>query len=372
MELYYYTSTDTMQYILKNGDIFATNIRYMNDSEEYINGLKELKKLADNEELVAQWLKKYNRNDISVENVKETFTDENLRINMQNMEYYSISFCGTNDLLSQWAIYAKEAGVSIKMNFEKSSYRFLTAGAEERKAEWNLLPQKVHYFTYESMKNQREKYMENAFSVLEQLYPEVLKDPVEGRNETWRYISTFVKRYDFYQEAESRLVFQPEQSVYPPKVEYRNDKHVLKPYLDIECEEGWPIWEIMVGPGFNQQIVYNSIVHFAEHADIKNGIKTIKDYGKRVLNYFHPFKEELKKYDLYLEIEKKLSDEQAFEKMNLEDARITIGGRVKKICRDICECENKGWSKELREYIEKNCFTICGIVISKSSIPYIF
>ena len=42
MELYYYTSTDTMRYILEKGDIFATNIRYMNDSEEYTNGLEEL------------------------------------------------------------------------------------------------------------------------------------------------------------------------------------------------------------------------------------------------------------------------------------------------------------------------------------------
>ena len=51
MELYYYTSTDTMRYILKGGDIYATNIRYMNDSEEYTNGLNEIKLLAENEEL---------------------------------------------------------------------------------------------------------------------------------------------------------------------------------------------------------------------------------------------------------------------------------------------------------------------------------
>ena len=28
MKLYYYTSTDTMRYILGSGDIYATNIRY--------------------------------------------------------------------------------------------------------------------------------------------------------------------------------------------------------------------------------------------------------------------------------------------------------------------------------------------------------
>ena len=45
MKLYYYTSTDTMRYILGSGDIYATNIRYMNDSEEYTNGLNEIKLL---------------------------------------------------------------------------------------------------------------------------------------------------------------------------------------------------------------------------------------------------------------------------------------------------------------------------------------
>ena len=61
MELYYYTSTDTMRYILEKGDIFATNIRYMNDSEEYTNGLEELFRLAGNEELVNKWYESFSK-----------------------------------------------------------------------------------------------------------------------------------------------------------------------------------------------------------------------------------------------------------------------------------------------------------------------
>lgn len=41
-DLYYYTKVETMRYILCDANIFATNIRYMNDSEEYANGLKRI------------------------------------------------------------------------------------------------------------------------------------------------------------------------------------------------------------------------------------------------------------------------------------------------------------------------------------------
>ena len=43
--LYYYTTSETMKYILTQGDIFATHISYLNDSEEYINGLRELREI---------------------------------------------------------------------------------------------------------------------------------------------------------------------------------------------------------------------------------------------------------------------------------------------------------------------------------------
>lgn len=368
MELYHYTSTDTMRYILENGDAFATNIRYMNDSEEYINGLRELQKLANDETLVRKWLQEKGRNDVSAEDVKQIFTDENLRLNMQDMEYYSISFCRTNDLLSQWAIYAKEAGVSIKMIFEKESYNFSTWGLGGKKAKWKCSPQKVYYFTYESMKNQhKEEYNEIACSILDELYDqEESKDPVEGKMERWKYISTFVKRYDFYQEAESRIVFHASESAETPKVEYRSEKSVLKPYLDIVCKGGWPVWEVMIGPGFNQQIVYDSVVHFLNNAKIKNGIKTADDYVKRVRAYFEPYKEELQMCDLYKSMEEHLNA----NRMTLKMLEPILSKIIKEICKVVDSGEN--WSNELREHVKRNYFTKCGIVVSKSSIPYIF
>ena len=49
--LYYYTTSETMKYILTQGDIFATHISYLNDSEEYINGLRELREIFERDDL---------------------------------------------------------------------------------------------------------------------------------------------------------------------------------------------------------------------------------------------------------------------------------------------------------------------------------
>ena len=49
---FYYTSSDTTVKILENGEIWATNVRFMNDSEEFINGLNEIATLNKNKMII--------------------------------------------------------------------------------------------------------------------------------------------------------------------------------------------------------------------------------------------------------------------------------------------------------------------------------
>lgn len=371
MELFYYTSTDTMKYILKQEDIFATNIRYMNDSEEYINGLKELYQLSQKNNLLESWIEQQGLDKSLLNKIQNTFSESNLKENMQKMEYYSISFCKKNDLLSQWAIYAKESGVSIKMNFQENSYKFLTTSTiDKESAVWNLLPQEVYYFTYGSMSDKEDIYQNTAYKILDQLYTETSKDKAEWKKERWRYISTLVKRYDFYQEEEYRLVFEPTESVFPPNIEYRLDKKVLKPYLDIKCEDGWPIWEIMIGPGFNQQVVYDSVEHFLNHAKVCVGIRSTEDYIKRIKKYFKPFHEKLKKYKEYSELFDQLTDKDWIDSVKLEDAQIYFVQKLYEINKVVCE--DPMCDEEVKHYFAEHHFTESGVVLTKSSIPYIF
>lgn len=372
MKLYYYTSTDTMRYILGNGDIYATNIRYMNDSEEYTNGLNEIKELMKNEKLVQSWIEESGRSDVQISDMKNTFTDKKLEKNKANREFYSISFCEKNDLLSQWAIYAKEAGVSIQMDFEEGKkYNFSTQscnGDKTTKAHWSLKPETVHYFTKKSMG--KDEYNTEAAAILDQLYGEQNVDLAEDINDRWQYVSVYVKRYDFYQEAEQRIVFQPKKSVATPKIMYRQDKNVLKPYLDIECENGWPVQKIMVGPGFNQNVVYDSVAHFLNNANVKNGMKTPEDYIKKIQDYFAPCDLGLQKLPRYKQLKDALDHGYGIRAMDLYGTQRILGNQVQSLCNEICN--SKGIKRKTKEYIKNNYFSKCGIIVLKSSTPYIF
>lgn len=96
--LFYYTSVDTASKILDSGIMRATNIRYMNDSEELSNGLDEIEKYDGSNK----------------DNIKLCISE--LRKEKCIM-HYTLSFSGHEDSLSQWSMYSKESGVSLEMDF---------------------------------------------------------------------------------------------------------------------------------------------------------------------------------------------------------------------------------------------------------------
>lgn len=272
------------------------------------------------------------------------------------------------------------------MNFEEQErvYNFFTNSDDEKsdnknnddnkkKAEWNLFPKEVYYFTYDAMSNQgmEEQYKEVAYKILNQLYgTKSSLDAEEFKNEAWRYTSAFVKQYDFYQEEECRLVFEPNASAYLPKIQYRSDKKVLKPYLDIKCEKGWPIWEIMVGPGFNQQVVFDSVEHFLNHAKVKIGLKSPKDYVKRIKGYLNPYINKLEQCNEYKEL-RDWSDQIDWESEEYsEDDVVSFCNQKLKEIVDIVI--NDSVYKNIKQYFEDHHFTRSGVVLTRSSIPYIF
>lgn len=89
----------------------------------------------------------------------------------------------------------------------------------------------------------------------------------------WKGVAPYIKNYEFRQEREVRLIFNTvtddgnKDNV--DLIEYRNTNGVLIPYIDVYRKEGWPVVEIMVGPGRNQARVFRSICHFVDHDSLK-------------------------------------------------------------------------------------------------------
>lgn len=350
LELYYYTSVETMTYILQKANIYATNLLYMNDSEEYVNGLKELR---------------YIINDIaSMGCGEELIPKEKLDYAMrEDVTKYSISFSTAKDLLSQWSTYAGESGVSLKMRFTGGErYRANYKKKREYVTNLELMPRKVYYCTRSAMRNgEYNRIKEKIWKAIKSANPDtMIGDLSENVNFIWKDMTPYVKRYEFSAEEEYRLVFDWTELLKPFTIDYRNDENVLKPYLDIECEDGWPICEIIVGPGFNQDVVFKSIIHFLNHRDIKLKELSNEDYCK--------------KYEEYLKVDGVMPFK--IQEIWKKGKRKIINGEKNERYNEIMKIRQEMLSLwEEREYVEKFSrreFSKDGIILSKSGIPYIF
>ncbi len=356
--LYYYTTAETMKYILTQGDIFATHINYLNDSEEYINGLRELSVVMNSQvgggaELLTR-------------SVYEEASKESPQI-------YSISFSKEADLLSQWYMYARESGVRLGLSFPRKKQKFeikkKNSKKKELKREILSTLRDVRYFTRMGMPYSAYQKEETAIKKMIQEYEKevgIQSDDDANAIRVWKEMAPYIKNYEFRQEKEVRLVFNAvvngENSTNGKKgdlgdlIEYRHANGVLIPYIDVYRKEGWPVVEIMVGPGRNQDRVFRSICHFVDYNTLKIPKINQKANMKRFIEGLFYWQVEENSIETYCrEIEENVTDGQGI---------LTYKGQIYDVLRNKGEYE--------RNYLDRNFYSNCGIIVRKSNIPYVF
>lgn len=353
MELFYYTTTETMKCIVTKGDIYATNVRYLNDTDEYINGLREIRSLL----LSAD---KYGFDDLK-QQAEAFITQETYQeIEGQISDIYSISFSKASDLLSQWHMYARESGVQIKMCFDgksKGEYYCPILDKSGEKGTKKLEKKPVYYFTKIGMP--LAEYEETGRKILDE-FAQILHKNDEIVS-TWKVLAPFIKNYGFVQEQEVRAIFLANETGLP--IGYRGDRGVLKPYLDIEMKKGWPICGIMVGPGRNQNQVFQSLCHFFEHTDLK--IDRVEAHDL-VRMYFDGMRE------YYISNQKV---DECIERVIEMDQKMTMYGvryseKIQETLKAVLTEE--GERRIVKEYTGNNFFCEKGIIVNKSKWPYEF
>ncbi len=362
---------------MQNGNIWATNLDYMNDSREYLNGISEIRTLVTKSNITAKWFEsKQKQKEYAECPIQEIFSEQNGEERQNISSRYTISFCRKKDLLSQWTTYAKESGVCLEMVFEPDKAdEFLLYKKDQKDSEEREIPverglKEIYYFTEERIDAQ--KYQETAEKILTDLFGENADNlDSESLIERWAQISIFVKQYDFYQEEEMRLAFDTmkinSETGKQPRIGYRIDKHIMKPYLDVQCKNGWPITSVMVGPGNNQEVVYKSIKFFLDHAKImSSALVTEEQWKEQIKNYLcynkriSPFWKELEQNKGgSSKIIKSLYDRWKTFSLSSKEAVLT----------DIAEIIKQS---EYCSDFENYYLTRSGIIAEKSSIPYIY
>ncbi|MDE6757759.1 MAG: DUF2971 domain-containing protein [Clostridia bacterium] len=281
----HYTSTQSFQAMLKPFaeeqqnyiNLFASKVQFLNDSSEFKTGFDLVK---DNYQSFAEKLK------------------TNATLSLRD-DAFTVSFCGEEDLLSQWKYYGKESGIAIEFDFgiNKPECKFLWTESKQvgESEEWNynwafdfnLMPSSIIYG-----QARQKKALENIVSKIKKNERTMYKDVI---------ITSFIpfcKNISFIEEKESRLLFYPisdkgSQAEIITPIKYWNKNGKIIPQF--ECRLAYckttnkrppiPIKNIMVGPGYNQTEIFNGVISMLEQG--KNTLdyiddKKIKDITTRV------------------------------------------------------------------------------------------
>ena len=413
--LYHYTSMTVMDSLLTKSQFWASSIYYLNDAEEYYNGISYLIDLFSAEKT---------KSGLALKKILQSIRDDN-GYSFEGM--FSLSFSTQSDNLHQWITYAKEGGVCIGLDNNHLSNRiiFLDGMEDNYLGKCSDVITKARYLSKNAIKTEKVKNMlKEALTVC---FDEDARDKIIAEFENgelsietesrvkdyFRLFVSYCKNAAFKMENEYRGVFYPlfAKHTVPPTIFYHvTSAGIVRPYIKVgfnepDVYEGicpLPIKSISIGPAGNQQAVFNSVVHRVKYGTLKTWDywehKENGEFKKNFIDYVCGALEEFTVRNT-----KKVSEEvvkgvftgliqdwmlQTDMRYASPEEQKTLMSQKYMPTDDLCckRCKKKGVfeeggqtdskdtnEEEILKYIRKNnYFSKEGIWVKKSQIPYVF
>jgi hypothetical protein len=269
--LYHYTSLDSFIGILKSDSLWATHIRYMNDSDEFIDALKHLDNLIDEFDATRQ--------PILRELMESTIARFSGRFGV-----YVISFTDDGeqsidtdhmpgDRLSQWRAYSgRGTGVSLGLDYESLHRRI--CGSKWTTA-WNTRGPKTVLLNCKYRSQDKRMYFQRLGSALAENL-----DQLQEALYSFLFSAATFKNSAFFEEKEWRIVTllscpdlpdgNSESSLIIP-IKFRSGIIGITPYIEPPLGLGTrhsPLRRVVVGPTPYMQDVVKGV----EMALVEKGI----------------------------------------------------------------------------------------------------
>ncbi|HCR1838985.1 DUF2971 domain-containing protein [Enterobacter kobei] len=256
MSIYHYTDLHGLKGIVEGNALWATNINFLNDKNEYIHGFKCFRNTIEylDEEIngvpVKQLLKQAIENHMDIHENPDNFKSKHV---------YSISFCREFDQLSQWRGYGNSQGVCLE--FDEGE---LVKGLDSDGL--TFLHNDVIY-TSETSTVEVNYKIKNLFESIAQSAPDVFDSFINfiRLNSLISSNIPFFKNIGFSEEKEFRLVFSPLLKF--PHIKFRVGAYGLIPYLEMKMRGGdkIPIKRIIIGPSKDRELLKNGVYMFLEN-----------------------------------------------------------------------------------------------------------
>ncbi|MGP2415021.1 DUF2971 domain-containing protein [Pantoea ananatis] len=276
MTLYHYTDMNAVHSILNTHKIRMTDIRFLNDKTEYLQGLEILKEAShdalkeklhyDDEYLKAlsEWFEKAFKELFDFESASEIF--------------YVASFSLSSDTLSQWRSYGMFA---IGFDREKLAERVSEWAAQKRKGTRKTIKYEFIecYYIFD-----KDEALEKASELIRtKVIAELFEwwiplSPIEHNMHIYRdlrevisMLATTFKHASFSEEEEVRLVIR--DKIVSDKISFRTKNNILIPYYELDVSPD-VISGVKIGPVEDQKITEQSLYIYNLHRATKLGDDT--------------------------------------------------------------------------------------------------
>lgn len=275
--VYHYTDLNAMKSIIENNTFWATNHRFLNDTEEkkyietVLSMLKEKKDLAElcktYETVIAYVLGTHQFS----ENGKQEETER------YASDAYIISFSVNGDSLTLWSEYAKKSGINIGIDCKKLRKDIIydTSGVHE-----DVFGGRVIYI---DSQNAHDPNLLKIINMIDEIMSdcityEIPDDIRDGIIESHLiYLSNFIKHRSMVAEDEYRLVYFPKNDC---ETKIRIKDEILIPYIEYKDEINSAITSITVSPVNKNHLTLEGIKYLLDKYKIHSCISVDNNASK--------------------------------------------------------------------------------------------